>query len=52
MVFKIKRAVQVPERLQFLGHAILESKVLVQTFDRAIPGGIGPLPSSQAATLL
>jgi len=50
--FEIKRTVQVPERLQFLGHAVLESKVLVETADRAILGGIGPLLSSQPATLL
>ena len=35
--FEIKRAVQVPECFQFLGHAVLESKVLVETADCADP---------------
>ena len=33
--FEVERAVLVPERLQLLGHAVLEPEVLVQAADRA-----------------
>ena len=35
--FAIQRTVQVPARFQFPGYAVLQSNVLVETFDRSDP---------------
>jgi len=41
LLFRVKRTVQVPQRLQFPGSAILKSNVLVEIFDCADTCGIG-----------
>ena len=38
--FEIKRTVQVSARFQFLGHAVLESKILVETANGKLSGPV------------